>query len=269
MSIAGSHRPATGELLPFTYEDSQVRTVLMEGEPWFAAADVCAVLGYRNSRDAVAKHVRAGQRRVSRFATPSGEQQMTIVSEAGLYRLIMRSNVTDAERFQDWVTDEVLPQIRRTGAYVPAPRELSRLELIDLAREAELGRLAAEQRAAELAPAARAWDQLASAEGDYAVADAAKILSRDPSIEIGQNRLFQAMADLGWIFRRERAWRTYQRQVVAGRLVEKAQEPYRHPRTGEPTLPPPQIRITVKGLQALHRELTRDRLPPLVAPQLT
>jgi phage antirepressor YoqD-like protein len=142
---------------------------------------------------------------------------------------------------------------------VPEPRfeiPANYAEALELAarkvREVE----ALEQRNAELEPAAEAWDVLASAEGDYSVGDAAKMLSRDPMITTGQNRLFQYMRDLGWIYRRGEAWRAYQTQVDNGRLVERASEPYRHPTTGEWTLPPPQVRITAKGLMALRRELT-------------
>lgn len=246
-------------LVPFTYDGRQVRTVVVDGEVWFVAADVCNVLGYRNGRDAVAKHVREAQRRASRIATPSGEQSMTVISEPGLYRLIMRSSATDAERFQDWVTEDVLPQIRRTGGYASQPQfeiPANYAEALELAarkvREVE----ALERRNAELRPAADAWDVLASAEGDYSVGDAAKMLSRDPSIVIGQNRLFQFMYDIGWIFRRGESWRAYQTQVNHGRLAERANDPYRHPHTGELVLPAPQVRVTAKGLMALRRELT-------------
>jgi hypothetical protein len=83
----------------FDYSGQTVRTVMIDGEPWFVAADVCDVLGYANSRDAVSKHVPESRKRVSRIATPSGEQQMTVIDEPGLYRLIMRSNAAGAEAF--------------------------------------------------------------------------------------------------------------------------------------------------------------------------
>ncbi|BBZ67987.1 hypothetical protein MINS_34160 [Mycolicibacterium insubricum] len=92
-----------------------MRVVLVEGEPWFVAKDVTDLLGYANGPKAVRDHVSAGQSRASRIPMPAsatGFQNMTLINEPGLYRLIMRSNVPGAERFQDWVTGEVLPTIR-------------------------------------------------------------------------------------------------------------------------------------------------------------
>lgn len=89
--------------------DAEIRVVLVAGEPWFVAKDLTGVLGFSNGRDAISKHVLPAQRGVSRIATPFGDQDMTVISEAGLYRLIMRSNVPAAEKFQKWVTEVVLP----------------------------------------------------------------------------------------------------------------------------------------------------------------
>ena len=137
----------------------------------------------------------------------------------------------------------------------PAPRELSRLDLIDLAREAELERIkeaaradAAEQRAAELEPAAEAWNDLADSDGDYSVREAAQILNRSPHISTGQNRLFKTMHDIGWI---DSTSQPYQRHVDADRLRRRALT-YRHPSTGE-SMVTSQVRITAKGIDELRR----------------
>jgi DNA-damage-inducible protein D len=131
------------------------------------------------------------------------------------------------------------------------------LEAEDAREEAEQRALAAESEAEALAPSAAAWDHLAEGDGDYSVADAAAILTRDPSIvSIGQNRLFTVMSDLGWVYRghRDRRWRTYAAATDAGRLCEMPQSHY-HPRTGELILDPPQVRVTAKGLAALRSHL--------------
>ncbi|AGR46488.1 hypothetical protein ODIN_74 [Mycobacterium phage Odin] len=103
---------------------ADVRVVQIDGEPWFVAKDVTSILGFSNGRDALSKHVLPAQKGVSRIATPSGDQGMTVISEAGLYRLIMRSNVPAAAPFQDWVTAVVLPTIRKTGGYVDPTQDL-------------------------------------------------------------------------------------------------------------------------------------------------
>lgn len=235
--------------IPFDFHGTRVRIVSIDGEPWFVAADVCYVLGYSNARDAVAKHVRDSQRGVSRIATPSADQDMTVINEGGLYRLLMRARTVLADEFQDWVTDEVLPSIRKAGSYGTV-RELTRLELIDLARESEVARLEAVAERDALAPAARSWTQLAEAKGDYSLRDAAQILDRDPSIRTGQNRLSKWLKNFGWT---DHSGRPYQRHVEAGRLVVRSRS-YDHPVTGEPQATT-QLRITVKGLHDLHREM--------------
>jgi anti-repressor protein len=244
-------------LTPYTFPTTgePVRTVIIDGKPWFIAADVTTILGYTNGRMAVGA-LPERMKGVTKADTPGGRQQMTVISEPGVYRLAMRSNIAAAEQFQDWIAEEVLPSISRTGVYgTPAPRELSRLELIELARDAELGRLQAETRIAELEPAAASWEALASANGDYSVADAAKVLSRDPAIQIGRDRLFTVMYKLGWTYRSgDGRWRIKQSAVETGRLSELPSSHY-HPRTGELVLDPPQVRVTVKGVHDLRQAL--------------
>ena len=102
-------------------EFGQVRTLALDGEPWFVGKDVAVALGYEKPRDAVYKHVEQEDKGVSEMQTPSGKQQMTIINESGLYALIFGSKLDSAKRFKHWVTYEVLPAIRKTGAYSMAP----------------------------------------------------------------------------------------------------------------------------------------------------
>ncbi|OQA79022.1 MAG: hypothetical protein BWY31_04275 [Lentisphaerae bacterium ADurb.Bin242] len=99
------------------YQDHPVRIVERNGEPWFVAKDVCDVLKIKNSRTSLAL-LEVDERDVHTVDTLSGEQEMTIVSEAGLYSLILRSRKLEAKAFKRWVTHEVLPSIRKTGAYL-------------------------------------------------------------------------------------------------------------------------------------------------------
>lgn len=116
-----------------------------------------------------------------------------------------------------------------------------------------------EQKNTELAPKAQSWDHLAAPGGDYAVAAAAKVLSRDPNIQIGRNQLFTRMHELGWIFRTQgkRAhWEAYQdKGINTGRLTHKLSSPFFNERTEEWEQPAPTIRITPKGLHELHQRL--------------
>lgn len=98
-------------------EFGEIRTLDLNGEPWFVGKDVAEVLGYSNVRDALSKHVDDEDKGVAICDTLGGTQTMTIINESGLYSLILSSKLPTAKKFKHWVTSEVLPAIRRTGAY--------------------------------------------------------------------------------------------------------------------------------------------------------
>ncbi|WP_265822570.1 BRO family protein [Geovibrio ferrireducens] len=98
-------------------EFGAVRTIIKDGEPWFVAKDVAEALGYRDTTNAVKAHCRGVVKHHPYKQSVSGSQPVNIIPESDLYRLILRSRVRDAERFQDWVTMEILPSIRKTGSY--------------------------------------------------------------------------------------------------------------------------------------------------------
>ncbi|WP_304459252.1 Bro-N domain-containing protein [Alicyclobacillus sendaiensis] len=119
------------DIVEFVYEGHQVRTVLIDGEPWWVAKDVCNALGHTNSRVAL-ERLDDDEKGVSTVYTPGGPQQMAIINEAGLYRLIFTSRVDEAERFKRWVSHEVLPSIRRTGMYAVPQSPMAIEDLIIL-----------------------------------------------------------------------------------------------------------------------------------------
>lgn len=109
----------TKELQVFTNPAfGQVRVIERDGEPWFVGKEVAAVLGYTDTAQAIRKHVRANHKGVVEMTTPGGKQPLTIIDEAGLYSLVLRSKLPQAEEFQEWVTSEVLPAIRKHGGYL-------------------------------------------------------------------------------------------------------------------------------------------------------
>lgn len=176
------------DLIPFDYSGRQVRTVTVDGEPWFVAADVCAVLGYANGRAAVEQHVPARHRSsVAIHDGTPGNPNRAVISEAGLYRLVMRSNALNAEQFQEWVTDEVIPTIRKTGQYGAAalPDISTSAGVLAMAEQfAATARqlVAAEQRVAELEPKAAAADAYIDATGLFLVRAVAKTLGVKESV---------------------------------------------------------------------------------------
>lgn len=98
-------------------EFGRVRTVEVEGEPWFVGKDVARALGYKKSENAIAVHIEQEDKGVTETVTPGGKQKMTIINESGLYSLILSSKLPTAKKFKRWVTSEVLPAIRKNGAY--------------------------------------------------------------------------------------------------------------------------------------------------------
>lgn len=112
-------------------EFGQMRTLTIDGEPWFVGKDVAQVLGYNNTRDALSRHIDTEDKRVSGITTPSGEQEMTIINESGLYSLILSSKLPGAKKFKRWVTSEVLPSIRKTGSFIGISKEIQSILLLD------------------------------------------------------------------------------------------------------------------------------------------
>lgn len=112
----------------FQFDGANVRVVMKDGEPWFVAADVCKVLGLVNVHRSVAR-IADASRGVHTVNTLGGSQQMTIVDEAALYKLIFKSRKPEAERFLDWVTGVVLPAIRKNGGYVQGQERLATGEM--------------------------------------------------------------------------------------------------------------------------------------------
>ena len=261
------------DLTMFSYEGAELRTLTIDGEPWFSAPDACQMLGLRDTTSALKMVDNDDKQRLRRSDTPHffgafapQVQSFSIVNESGMYALIFQSRKAQARKVKRWVTREVLPQIRKRGGYLtPEAVEQTLTDpdfIIRLAtdlKEERARRAEVEEHARRIEPAARSWETMAAAGGDYSVAEAAKVLSRDPAIRIGRNRLFAFMHQLGWLFRTRghRAhWEASQHKALdTGRLVHKISRPFLNERTGEMETPPPTVRITHKGLHELHKHL--------------
>lgn len=175
----------------FQYAGQQVRTVIVDGDPWFVAGDVARVLGY-SATAAMTRSLDDDEKGVQGLHTPGGVQSFTVINEPGLYSAIMRSTLPDAKAFKRWVTHEVLPQIRKTGQFgsqLPG----SFAEALELAASKVREIEALEAKAAEDAPKVAAYDQLMDADGFYTMEAAAKLGG------IGRNTLFARLRDAGVI----------------------------------------------------------------------
>ena len=116
------------DLQLFKFENKNVRTLQIDGEPWFVGKDVCNVLGYQNPSKALLDHVDVEDKLNNETLSSLGQRGGWIINESGLYSLILSSKLPSAKEFKHWITSEVLPQIRKTGKYAPKP--LSREELL-------------------------------------------------------------------------------------------------------------------------------------------
>lgn len=188
----------TNELEIFKNEEfGEIRTIIIDGEPWFVGKDIATALGYSNTRDALAKHVDDEDKGVAKCDTPSGKQNMSIINESGLYALIFGSKLESATRFKHWVTSEVLPSIRKHGAYMTnevIERTLTDPDyLIQLAtalKEERQARKLAEEKIEKQKPLVDFANQVSDTTDLIDMKTMAKLL-KDNNIDIGRNRLFE------------------------------------------------------------------------------
>lgn len=120
-------------VLDFNFEGHDVRAIAIDGEPWFVGKDVAEALGYKNSRNAVPKHVDEEDKLSTQIEYAGQKRNVTVINESGLYSLILSSKLDSAKRFKRWVTSEVLPSIRKNGGYIYGQENMSEDELLSRA----------------------------------------------------------------------------------------------------------------------------------------
>ena len=192
----------------FDFRGAALRTLTDEaGEPWFVAKDVCDILELGNTTNALRALDEDEKTNFTNCnVAQNGGRAPLIISEPGLYKLIMRSRKPEAKEFQRWVTHEVLPQIRRTGGYIPTTDADDDMTILAKAvmigqrtMEAQQRKIAEQQtRIVELEPKARFADAVAASDGTCLVGELAKML-RQNGMDIGQNRLFRLLQADGYL----------------------------------------------------------------------
>lgn len=189
-------------------EFGNIRTVTIDGEPWFVGKDVAEILGYSNNRKALADHVDEDDKGVTKCDTPGGMQDLTIINESGLYSLILSSKLPTAKRFKHWVTNEVLPAIRKNGGYIAGQENLSDAELMAKAilvaqRTIEEKNKVIEQQRQKIEidkPKTIFADAVSTSKSSILIGDLAKLICQN-GYQIGQKRLFQWMRDNGYLIK--------------------------------------------------------------------
>ena len=194
------------ELRIFEREEfGSVRVIMHDGEPWFVASDVARALGYANPAEAIQDHCKKVNKinHHSKTLPPSPPVNILIIPESDVYRLVMRSNLPNAEKFQDWVVEEVLPSIRKTGSYSMLPRNyadaLEALAAEVRIREAEQQqRLLAEQQRDE---AIRTKAQIGSRREATAMNTASvAVRQRDALADrLGEGRKWKTVKAIPWL----------------------------------------------------------------------
>ncbi len=181
-------------------EFGNIRTVNIDGEPWFVGKDVANALGYSNNRKAISDHVGEEDKRdgVTIRDSIGREQNPIIINESGMYALIFGSKLKSAKRFKHWVTSEVLPTIRKTGSYqsVPQGKELLALAVLEAQKTIE----EQNHKIKEMQPKAIFADAVSASETSILVGDLAKLICQN-GYQIGQKRLFEWLRQNGYLMK--------------------------------------------------------------------
>lgn len=190
-------------------EFGEIRTIEKNGEPWFVGKDVAEVLGYSNTADAVQKHVDDDDKLTSQIAIAGQNRNIIIINESGLYSLVLSSKLPGAKQFKRWITSEVIPSIRKHGAYM-TPDKLEEVllkpdTLIQLAQNLKAEqekRRALEVKMEEQKPKVLFAESVEAAKTSILIGELAKLLKQN-GINIGQNRLFEWLRNNGYLIRRQ------------------------------------------------------------------
>ena len=255
------HSQDTAPIVPFSYDGIPVRTVVIDGEPWFVLADLAKVLGIVDVQR-LNSRLDDGVRQTHPIADRLGRtQQATIVSEAGMYEVVIRSDKPEAAAFRRWITGTVLPEIRKTGSYgdrtaLPSTRELAQMVIAaEDAREAAEQQLALEAKARramesyarDLEPRAEGYDRLMDGDGTYSVGAVAKMIGSS------QNKLFGELRSAG-IFIAKGAMRNTPYQKYMHHFDVKAYEYTRQDGTHGNSY---RTRVRPTGIEFIARKLGR------------
>ena len=189
------------EVQLFNFENHEVRSLLLNNEPWFVGKDVAEVLGYVNASKALKDHVEDEDKLNNDSLSSLGQRGGWLINESGLYSLILSSKLPSAKKFKRWVTSEVLPALRKTGQY--QVKELSGQELMAKALiEAQSVLAAKDKQIEEMKPKALFADAVATSHTSILVGELAKILKQN-GIEMGQKRLFAWLREKGYLIKRQ------------------------------------------------------------------
>lgn len=188
-------------------EFGEIRTVTIDNEPWFVGKDVAVALGYKNTADAIGKHVDTDDKLTSQIAIAGQRRDVTVINESGLYSLILSSKLESAKKFKHWVTSEVLPSIRKHGMYAVDDLlnnpDMAIKAFTALKEEREKNKLLQED-VKRMKPKEIFADAVSTSHTSILIGDLAKILKQN-GVQTGQKRLFEWMRENGFLIKRNGA----------------------------------------------------------------
>lgn len=242
------------EVQLFNFENHEVRSLLLNNEPWFIGKDVAEVLGYKNASKALSDHVDSEDKGVTKCYTLGGTQNMAIINESGLYSLVLSSKLPSAKKFKRWVTSEVLPALRKTGQY--QVKELSGQELMAKALiEAQSVLAAKDKQIEEMKPKADYYDQILQSKSLVLISQIAK------DYGLGAPTMNKKLHELGVQYKQGGQWLLYSKYQNKG---------YTHSRTINITRSDGrsdvrmQTEWTQKGRLFLYELLRKNGILPII-----
>lgn len=243
------------EIQSFNFNTVTLRTMTDEnGDPWFVAKDACDALGLNNVSQALTRLDDDETSSIILNDGTPGTPTKAIVSESGLYSLIIASRKPEAHEFKRWVTHEVLPTIRKHGAYMTQQTINKAVTSPDFLIQLATRLKEEQEKVKALEPKAKALDAFTSVEDKLLIRDAAKILS-NAGTPIREKQLREWMAANGWIYKANCSWHATAKHCAAGHLVMVLSPDHVTKADGTKFAYPPTVRITRKGLALLHKRL--------------
>lgn len=255
------------DLQLFNFNGNQVRTVLIENEPYFVGKDVADILGYERSDNAIRNRVDTEDKLTHHISASGQRRNMYIINESGLYSLILSSKLPAAKEFKRWVTKEVLPSIRKNGAYLTAEKAeeilLNPDTIINLAQQVKnerQGRLIAEQRVNELTPKATYYDTVLANEALVSIT----VIAKDYGMS--GTKMNMLLHDLKVQYKQGKTWLLYAKYQRNGWTQSETRMVQRKDGTEKAVL---NTKWTQKGRLGLYELLKLNGVLPTIEQQQT
>lgn len=252
----------TNDLQIFNFKGNEVRTVTINDQPYFVGKDVTTILGYKNASKALNDHVDGEDKLNNKTLSSLGQRGGWLVNESGLYSLIISSKLPDAKKFKRWVTSEVLPSIRKHGAYMTLDKIDEILSdpdtIIKLATQLKVereGRLVAEQRVNELTPKASYYDLVLQNKTLVTITQIAK------DYGMSGQELNRKLHELGVIYRQGKTWLLYSKYQRTGWTQS---ETFMAPKPDGTQKAVMHTKWTQKGRLGLYELLKQNGILPLI-----